>query len=147
MSPLEIKLLKDRVITPGGLWISDGRYWLTKDRKRAVPDGDPEAKFLLVACAGRTMPLAQAKELGLYKEPAEGEAPAAERISRSEDEPKAEEVAPEAPEEPKQAEVPEDKQAEPPEDKGVHVAPETKRTKSRKKAKKKKKASKRAGPR
>ena len=36
--------------------ITDRRLWLTADRDHVVEDGDPEAAFLLVGCAGRTIP-------------------------------------------------------------------------------------------
>lgn len=46
------------------MYRSDKRLYLTRDRSRAVEEGDPEAAFLLVV-AGGEMPDDEAKRLGL----------------------------------------------------------------------------------
>ena len=61
---LRIETLKDQATA--GLWTSAERLWLTADRTRVVPDGHPEARFQLVA-PGHSIPMTQARELGLVK--------------------------------------------------------------------------------
>lgn len=77
----------------------DRRMYLTEDRSRAVPDGDPEARFLLCAEGGE-LPQADARRYGLLEaktddkaddepqaQPGEGppEGPAAKRSRRPAD--------------------------------------------------------------
>ena len=50
----------------GSLWTADRRYWLTADRKRVVPDGDPDSAFLYAA-PGQRVSLAEATRHGLVK--------------------------------------------------------------------------------
>ena len=45
--------------------ISDRRLWTTADGDQVVEDLDPRARFLLVGCAGRTIPASVAERLGL----------------------------------------------------------------------------------
>ena len=45
--------------------ITDRRLWLTAGEDRVVEQGDPEAAFLLVGCAGREIPADVVSRLGL----------------------------------------------------------------------------------
>ncbi len=45
--------------------VTDRRLWLTAGEDRVVEDGDPEAAFLLVGVAGRTIPADVASKLQL----------------------------------------------------------------------------------
>lgn len=77
--------------TGSGRVVVDRRMYLTADRSRAVPDGDPEAAFLLCV-PGAEMTRALAARYGLLEQPAEeiAEKPAEEE---SPDEQAAEESA------------------------------------------------------
>lgn len=52
-------------------WISDGRYYLDAKRKKVVPEGSPEAAYLLCV-PGDELPEAEAKRLGLGKKAVKG---------------------------------------------------------------------------
>lgn len=52
------------------MWKSDRRLWLTADRSRAVPEDDPEARFLLVTEGGEISE-EEAERLGLTGKKAE----------------------------------------------------------------------------
>lgn len=48
------------------MYTSKGRYYLTADRSKVVPEGDPAAAFLY-ATAGREVDADEAKALGLLE--------------------------------------------------------------------------------
>lgn len=45
--------------------VADRPLYLTREKDRVVEEGDPEAAFTLVGCAGATIPASVMKELGL----------------------------------------------------------------------------------
>ena len=49
---------------PSDDYIATARLWLTEDRSRVVPEGDPAARFLY-AIPGRAVPRAEALKYGL----------------------------------------------------------------------------------
>lgn len=51
------------------MYVSKERLFLTADRERVVPDGDPEAAFLLVG-EGCELDLETARRYGLANQPA-----------------------------------------------------------------------------
>lgn len=86
-------------------YISKGRYYLTVDKRRVVPEGDPAAAFLYVT-EGREVDQDEAKRLGLLDldQPAKVE-------------PKAKVAA---------TDEADDDEADAPEAKAMHAAPEDK---------------------
>ncbi len=58
------------IIQKGGAIVAAQRLWLTSDRARVVPEGDPEAAYLLAGCAGQEIAREVAEALGLV--PAKG---------------------------------------------------------------------------
>lgn len=65
--PLEIISLEDQK-TMAKHEVKE-RLYLTEDKTRLVPEGDPDARFLYAA-AGRRIPEAEARRFGLLDEPA-----------------------------------------------------------------------------
>jgi hypothetical protein len=58
------------------------RTWLTADRSRAVPDGDPDAAYLLGA-EGAEIDTAEAQRLGLTASKAQADAPAIKAVDHA----------------------------------------------------------------
>ena len=52
---------------PSNVYRATGRMWLTADRKRVVPEGHRECRFLYCT-PGQLIPIAEAKRYGLIKE-------------------------------------------------------------------------------
>ena len=70
----------------GGPVVADQRLYLTRDRTRVVPDGDPEARSLFCT-PGSTIPREQAARYGLLAAP--GPAPDVEEAAEADREPEA----------------------------------------------------------
>ncbi len=53
-------------VATGQQFHCESKLWLTADRLRVVPDGDPEAAFLFCV-PGRAIPLEEAERFGLIR--------------------------------------------------------------------------------